>query len=145
MRREILSLLNRLDGYVRPVDAPDFEYRVSVNDEGNNTFVISGLKVWLYRDRGDWIAQGLDIGFAASGRNVDDAINRFMRGLFATIELNLRNSGSLNEVVRPAEPEYWLAWRNAVRHSNKSENDRSAPPRPDLFNGSFLNPQFYCS
>lgn len=144
MRINIMGLLNWLDATFRPVDAPEFIYEIETDESGRKIFHVRDLKVWIYRNRDDWIAQGLDIGFAASGRSFEEAQERFMRGLFATIDQNLRLLESLDHLVKPAEPEYWIAWRKSVRQDIR-DNGQCHRPENTLFNGSELRPQFYCS
>lgn len=143
MKIDIWDLLNWLDGTLRPVEGPKFGYRVGRDDSGELRFEVRGLKVWIYQNRGDWIAQGLDIGFAASGKNAEEARERFMRGLFATIDENLRRFGSLDHLVRPAEADCWIAWRKAVRHTNRYDGEQCDGQDRNLFGGSVLDPSFY--
>lgn len=143
MRLMIMGLLNRLDKAFRPVDAPQFSCEIDTDQSGNKVFHVRGLKVLIYKNREDWIAQGLDIGFSASGRSIEEARERFTRGLFATIDQNVRRFDSLAYLVGPAAPKHWIAWRRQVRRINRRDDGRCQGPDDHLFNGSELAPQFY--
>jgi hypothetical protein len=125
MNRTIATLLNWLDERRTKVEYPKFDYRVTPADDGRWDIEIRHLKVWLYSDeRSTWIAQGLDIGYAASAANPEDAQKKFSRGLASTMVVNLEKFGTIAAIVRPAPPEVWLAWRRTLRRTHPATPTR---------------------
>lgn len=116
MNRKLASLLNWLDALRTPVEFAKFEWLVQKDSAGYTSVELRNLKVWVYFDeRRYWIAQGLDIGYVAAAKDVEAAKQKFMRGLATTVLLNLEKHGTIENIVRPAPPEVWMAWRRAVR------------------------------
>lgn len=126
MNRYLATLLNWLDATfrTRSLDYQPFSCSVTQLPDGKYSVVMSNLKVWVYYDqRRYWIAQGLDVGYVAAAPSVEEARQKFMRGLATTVLVNMEKKGSLDSVVKPAPPEVWLQWRRAVRAAN--------PPSPE--------------
>jgi hypothetical protein len=116
MNRTLATLLNWLDERRAKLDYPEFDCRVARAAHGSWDLEVRHLKVWLYRDaRCAWIAQGLDIGYAASAPTLEEAQQKFSRGLASTLVVNMEKFGTIDAVVRPAPPEVWLAWRRSLR------------------------------
>jgi hypothetical protein len=144
MNRTFATLLNWLDERRTKVDCAKFDYSVVPAVNGGWNVEIRHLKVWLYLDAHRyWIAQGLDIGYAAAAATPEGAQQKFSRGLASTLVLNMEKYGTIEPIVRPAPPEVWLAWRRALRarHSNVpkwvvSEEDCLVPgliaPKPKM-------------
>jgi hypothetical protein len=77
------------------------------NNDGSHTVEISTLRVLLFRDGAHWIAQGLDLDYAASGETISDVKRRFSDGLCLTINEHLEKHENLDFLIRPAPPEVW--------------------------------------
>jgi len=119
MNRRLASVLNWLDALRTRVEFARFECLVRTNTSGDTDIELRNLKVWLYFDeRRYWIAQGLDVGYAAAAKDAEVVKQKFMRGLAVTLLLNLEKHGTVVNVLRPAPPEVWIAWRRAVRSSD---------------------------
>lgn len=136
MNRKLAILLNWLDERRSRIDYPKFECRVRPVGNGRYGVDIRHLKVWLYRDRRQhWIAQGLDIGYAASAIDPEEARTRFARGLATSMVVNLEKFGNVDSVLRPAPPEVWLKWRKAVRGPNRSSPRRVVSEPDEVVSG----------
>jgi hypothetical protein len=85
---------------------------------------VGALRVVLFTDGDQWIAQGLEIDYAAQADSVDAAKAAFESGLAATLQENLRVFGKIVMVLRPAPPEVWqsvlLPGAVLTRHSQIS-------------------------
>lgn len=144
MKQELLRFWNWVDSKrPMPVDVPHMEFSYSTTREGAIRFKVDGLKVWIYKGSNYWVAQGLDIGYAASGESVDDVKKRFERGLFATLAVNWKKHGSVDAVLKPAHPIIWIKWRKWVRENyRRAKFDRSDDTDADLFDNSDFHPVF---
>jgi hypothetical protein len=119
MNRRLATVLNWLDALRSRNEFAKFECAVSTDLSGQKIVELRNLKVWVYHDqRRYWIAQGLDVGYVASAKDIETLQTRFMRGLATTVLVNLEKSGSVDAVLKPAPPEVWLEWRRAVRASH---------------------------
>ena len=65
------------------------------------------LQVVVAPDGDGWIAQGLEIDYAAGGDSPDDARMRFGHGLRALIQLHLETHGGIDALIVPASLEAW--------------------------------------
>jgi len=54
-----------------------------------------------------WVAQAMEIDYAAGGTTLEDVQTRFEQGLCATIHEHLTVFGDLDKLVVPALPEFW--------------------------------------
>lgn len=143
MRQELLRVWNWLDSMrPLPVEVPQMQFDVEELDDGGLRFTVEGLKVWVYKGARNWVAQGLDIGYAASGNTIDEAKKNFERGLFATLEVNWKKNRSVETVLRPADPVIWIRWRRWIRDNQKPKFDRSDDSDGDLFSNSDFHPVF---
>lgn len=70
-------------------------------------FKIEGLRVIVWQTIDGWMAQGLEIDYAAGGTSVEDVMDRFVDGLAMTLHLNQKNYGTIEKVLKPAPVEYW--------------------------------------
>ena len=67
--------------------------------------VINNLQVLITERDGCYFAQGLEIDYAAEGRDVDDVRRAFEYGLAQTINAHLRQFGSIERLQRSAPPD----------------------------------------
>lgn len=81
------------------------------------------LQVILAPEAGMWIAQAIEIDYAAAGESLDDAKERFEDGLAGTISENLKRFGNLDSLLGPAPPKPWheLWKQNGKRLSSLSK------------------------
>lgn len=96
----------------------------------------------LFQDADQWVAQGLEIDYAAQADSVNSVKAAFERGLAMTLHENLRVFGKIDSVLRPAPEETWKALMTAgglvkrhtqvsIRHAaNRQEDDLSSVPLP---------------
>ena len=68
---------------------------------------ILDLQVVVAPDGDGWIAQGLEIDYAAGGDSPDDARTRFGHGLRALIHIHLEKNGVIDALIVPASLESW--------------------------------------
>jgi hypothetical protein len=76
-------------------------------DDGSHFVAINALKVLLFRDGDHWIAQSLELDYAAAGESIADVKHRFTEGLCLTIGEHIKKYESIEHLVRPAPPEIW--------------------------------------
>lgn len=85
------------------------------NDDGSHLVEIHALKVLLLQEGRHWIAQGLDLDYAAAGESIADAKQRFSEGLLQTICAHIKKNESLEALIRPAPREYWQLYYRTQR------------------------------
>ncbi len=72
-------------------------------DHGDShAVVLFNLKVMVTKEEGYWFAQCLEIDYFVDGQTKDDVKKRFEEGLSDTIDLHLKEYGSLEKLLRPA-------------------------------------------
>ena len=76
-------------------------------EDGSRLVLLGNLRVVLYQEDDQWIAQGLEIDYAAQGDDFESAKYEFQRGLSATLQENFRVFGHIASVLRPAPSEMW--------------------------------------
>ena len=91
-----------------------FTERITMNAEaihGHNedrrVVQIGHLRVLMTEKDGEWLAQGIEIDYAASGWSLEEAQRRFERGLSATIDLHLRQFDSIERLLKFAPESVW--------------------------------------
>jgi hypothetical protein len=91
---------------------------------GLDVVMIDKLRVALLCDGRTWVAQGLEIDYAAEGATIEEAKKQFSIGLMATLRENLRVFGNIEHVLRTVPTEMWnaLMAKNVLRavHSQVS-------------------------
>jgi len=144
MKQWVLRLWNWLDSMrPMPIEIPTMEFTATESEDGALGIKLNDLKVWIYRGTNHWVAQGLDIGYAASGETLEDVKKNFERGLFGTLAVNWKIHRNIEPVMRPAHPIVWIKWRRWVRENyKKTKFDRSNDSDGDLFNNSEFHPVF---
>ena len=76
---------------------------------GVDIVMIDKLRVALTRDGNAWVAQGLEIDYAAEGSSVDEAKRQFETGLMLTLRENIRVFGHIKGVLRTVPQDVWNA------------------------------------
>ena len=66
------------------------------------------LQVIVAPDGDGWVAQGLEVDYAAGGASVSETKEHFMTGLRAAAEARLERTGTLAQLNQPARPKTWL-------------------------------------
>ncbi|SRR6266540_3959336 len=76
--------------------------------DGNKHVVgVKDLHVMLLRDGDGWLAQGIEIDYAAGGESLDEAKKNFEDGLAMTIKEHLARFGTIDKLLVPAPPASW--------------------------------------
>lgn len=68
---------------------------------------IEGLRVIVWENEDGWMAQGLEIDYAAAGNSLEDVMESFAKGLAFTLHENQKAFGSVERVLKPAPQEAW--------------------------------------
>jgi hypothetical protein len=91
---------------------------VHVDGGDRHCVAISQLRVLVSRDGEGWIAQGVEIDYAAGGDSVEDVQRRFERGLKATIHRHIERFGTVQRLLKHSPPEEWaeLAGQGAAEY-----------------------------
>ncbi len=66
-------------------------------------------------DPGVWVAQGLEIDYAAQGRSAAEVKQRFHDGLRATISDQMEEYHSIAQLIVPAREEVFAEFRDAIK------------------------------
>ena len=66
------------------------------------------LQVIIAADGDGWVAQGIEIDYAAGGDSPTDAKERFQIGLEATARASLETNNNLSAFLRPANINTWM-------------------------------------
>jgi hypothetical protein len=93
--------------------------------DGINLVAIGGLRVIIKPDGDRFVAQGLEIDYAADGDSLADVQEAFANGLKLTLQENVRLNGSIAPMLRPAPVEIWAeflacAAEQKYKHSQTS-------------------------
>jgi hypothetical protein len=78
-------------------------------ENGVDVVMIDKLRVALTQDGNMWVAQGLEIDYAAEGASIEDVKSHFERGLLLTLRENIRVFGNIKNVLRVVPPDVWNA------------------------------------
>src|SRR6266404_5178339 len=76
--------------------------------DGAQAVGIGNLHVLVVPDGKFWVAQGIEIDYAAQGATIDLAKENFEKGLCLTIEQNLRVHQTIERILTPAPPHIQL-------------------------------------
>ena len=95
-------------------------------DGGTNHHVqIDGLTVWVYPSDGQWVAHGIEVDYAASGRTIEDAQRAFLEGFSITLCEHLRRFHTVDKLLsRKAPAAIRRAWEREVERQTVSEFSR---------------------
>jgi len=80
---------------------------VHVEKESTHLVGIGNIRVILFREDGVWIAQGLEIDYAASGATRKEAQKNFEIGLEGTVDLHIKIHKSIKNLLKIAPAEVW--------------------------------------
>jgi len=88
--------------------------------DGGHIVGIGHLRVMLCKDGSTWVAQGLEIDYAATGKTQKEEKKNFEEGLAETIAQHLKIYGNIEKILAPAPVEVWREFipkSNALRFS----------------------------
>ena len=74
---------------------------------------LNHIRVLLMEEEDGWIAQGLELDYAAAGVSPDDVKRRFEEGLSATIGAHLQAFGKIDGILKLAPQSTWDQWLTA--------------------------------
>lgn len=114
------------------------------NADGSTT-VNAVVRVLLFRDGAQFVAQSLEVDYCAAGDSIEEAKENFLRGFAATIDLNLRKFGTLANMIEPAPAKYFqqfyaIADDFAPAPMDLPKRHARAPRRLDFYEGAALSP-----
>jgi hypothetical protein len=78
-----------------------------LTSDGRDIVMIDKLRVAILRDGDTYVAQGLEIDYAAEGSTIDEAKDCFAQGLMLTLHENIRVFGRIDNVLRTVPPQLW--------------------------------------
>jgi len=83
---------------------------VSTSDEENyfDGVAILNLRVMVTEEDGMWVAQGLEIDYAAQGATVAEVKQNFQAGFLATVTEHLKQFRSIRHLLVPASEDVYL-------------------------------------
>jgi hypothetical protein len=113
-----------------PVRVPHVAHE---RDADGNHVVSLAIRVLLYQQAGMWIAQSVDVDYAAAGNTSEEAKASFTQGLTATIHAHLQEHGSLAHFLdRQAPAEVMQQYlRVAAARSEVPVERQEIPPFDD--------------
>jgi hypothetical protein len=68
---------------------------------------IGNIRVILFKEDGVWIAQGLEIDYAASGSTRKEAQKNFEIGLEGTVDLHIKIHKGIDNLLKVAPEDIW--------------------------------------
>ncbi len=81
--------------------------------ESEGEVVIEGLRVLVTSNEDGWVAQGLEIDYAAGGTSVQDVLERFATGLACTLDEHFKAFGTVEGMLKHAPEDVWKAFFSA--------------------------------
>lgn len=95
---------------------PDGATIAHIDTKDGEVVALGNLRVLITKTDGAWIAQGLEIDYAAYGDTIPEAKERFEDGLAQTIEAHLRVHRNLEHLLEIAPPEVWKEFISSPLH-----------------------------
>lgn len=68
---------------------------------------VSQLRVLLLKENAGWFAQGLEIDYAATGVDIEEAKRNFESGFYKTVHEHITLQGSIENLLKIAPQEAW--------------------------------------
>lgn len=68
------------------------------------------IRVLLLERESHWVAQGLDIDFAATGKTLFETMRNFERNLVAQVALDAHHGNAPLEDFKRAPDKFWAMW-----------------------------------
>jgi len=101
---------------------PDTEAEAfHLSDDESHCVGIGNLQVVISRDGKGWLAQGLEIDYAAGGPTLAKVKKNFEKGLKGTINLHLKMYETIDTLLKPAPPSVWKGTYWAGKHYTFSQ------------------------
>ncbi|HWW61332.1 MAG TPA: hypothetical protein VN181_08190 [Thermoanaerobaculia bacterium] len=79
---------------------------------------IWSLRVWITEEAGYFVAQGLEVDYAAQGRTREEAMQLFSEGFARTIDAHLREFESADAFLKPVSAQLLMDF-NARKGDSK--------------------------
>lgn len=101
------------------------------------------LQVILAPEAGMWVAQAIEIDYAATGSTLEDVKERFEDGLAGTVHEHLQAYGNLDSLLKPAPAKDWQdLWRQKGKRLSRFSQTtvHEVMNRPELENVAELFP-----
>lgn len=121
-----------------------------IGTEGKKTALVGifNLQVILAPDGDSWIAQALELDYAAAGDNLEDAKRHFESGLLATLQEHFRIFGDLDKFLerKPARENLLSLMKikaKAEYYSQVSMHEYELPPEFGDVQFPFANIRYY--
>ena len=80
---------------------------VHVEKESAHLVGLGKIRVIVFKEDGAWIAQGLEIDYAASGTTKGEAQKNFEIGLEGTVDLHIKIHNGIESLLKVAPAEIW--------------------------------------
>ena len=93
-------------------DQPTFAIHFRATDDVHSV-ALNHIRVLLLEEEDGWIAQGLELDYAAAGVTPEDVKRRFEDGLGATISAHLQAFGGIEGLLKVAPQDVWNQWLTA--------------------------------
>jgi len=77
------------------------------NQDGGHLVALGDLRVLIFEKDGEWLAQGVEIDYAASGSSLEDAQRYFELGLARTVHLHLSQHATIDRLLHFAPESVW--------------------------------------
>lgn len=76
---------------------------VHIRDDDNNHVVgLGAIRVLICHEGDEWLAQGVEVDYAASGTSLEDVQGRFERGLELTVRAHLTMHDTIDGLLKYA-------------------------------------------
>ena len=77
-------------------------HAIHVQNHDDHAVCIGSLRVLITQHENEWIAQGIEIDYAASGSSLNNVKDNFQNGLALTIEEHLKAFGTIEHLLKHA-------------------------------------------
>lgn len=92
------------------------------NPDGTES-VVGVVRVLLFPEGSHVVAQGLDVDYCTAGETIAQAQENFVRGFEATVRANLREFGSIDQLIEPAPAVFFRAFYKVASELESKELD----------------------
>jgi len=87
---------------------------VHVAKESTHLVGLGNIRVIVFKEDGAWIAQGLEIDYAASGSSKVDAQKNFEIGLEGTVDLHIKIHQGIENLLKVAPADIWKGFAGSA-------------------------------
>lgn len=82
-------------------------FHIPIEKDATHVVGFGNIRVILFKEPGAWVAQGLEIDYAASGSTKAEAKKNFEIGLEGTIDLHIKVHSTIKNLLKTAPPDIW--------------------------------------